>query len=215
MPWRLLPLIALLLSLTAHADLIAEYRIDDGQQLTLSYRDPDHIRVQLGAGQLLLVNGEQTLLVAEQGGTRMAVDLDRMGALLGMAPPTSVEVPDADSVRISATGRSETVAGYTGEWYIIDDGRNEYRAVLTEAPDVVELTRAFAQVANRLGKMLGPQQAGRLRHLMDEAMQRGPGGVLRQADRLELLSVREEALPISAYQLPEGVPLMSLPNFNR
>lgn len=194
------------------ADLTGEYAMAEQQRLVLNYRDDNHIRVQFGSSDLLLVIGDKTWLVTDRGGSRMAMDLDQMGALLGMAGRAGgINLPPPGSVQMQPTGKTETVAGYEGEWYIIDDGENQYRAVLTDAADVVTLTRAFGQVAGRLGRLLGPEMAGNMQQLMDEALEHGPGGVLRQADQLQLVSIERTDLPDSNYQLPAGTPTLGLP----
>lgn len=211
---RKLAAILLLLAMApfSQADLVGHYILKEGRNLTLSYRDDQNIRVEMDGGHLLLVNGGKVLLVANQGGHRVALDMNQMGALLGgMAGPGNVNLPDAGSVSLKATGERAKVAGYEGEWYLIDDGEKQYRALLTTAQPVVQLTRAFAQIATRMSKLLGPQQASKLQQLMDDAMQKGPGGVLQQADALQLEQVQQRQLPDSTYQLPPGVPLLSLP----
>lgn len=209
-------LLLLLLSLvpSAFADLTGEYLMSGDQRLILDYRDDNHIRAQLGSGDMLLVSGSKTWLVTDRGGSRMAIDVDQMGLLLGMVGGAAeAAIPAAGSVRIEATGDTETLAGYQGEWYVMDDGEHQYRVLLSDAPEVVTLTRGFARIAARLSKMLGPERAGELQQLMDEAMQQGPGGVLRQADQLRLTAVRQDTLPGSTYQLPADAQPVSLPGF--
>lgn len=205
-------LVLLTMAPFSQADLIGHYILQEGRNLKLSYRDDQNIRVEMDGGHLLLVKGGKVLLVANQGGHRVALDMNQMGALLeGMTGSNNVKLPDAASVSLKATGEFAKVAGYEGEWYLIDDGEKQYRALLTTAQPVVQLTRAFAQIATRMGKLLGPQQASKLQQLMDDAMQKGPGGVLQQADALQLKQVQQQSLPDSTYQLPDGVPLLSLP----
>lgn len=200
----------------SHADLIGEYALDDDQRLVLSYRDDNHIRVELGGSDLLLISQGRTLLVTQRGGQPMAVDLDQMGPLLGILgqKASTVDIPKAGTVQMAATGKSETVAGYRGEWYLISEGDRQYRALLSSAPDVVALTRAMGQVAGRLSQLLGPQQAGDLQQLMAEALRHDPGGVLR-AEQLRLLTVTEEERPDTHYRLPAGTTLMGLPGLSR
>ena len=101
---------------TGWADIVGTWKTGNGETLTVSYRDKNHIRMDAGAEGYMLVSGDKVYLVSQSDGKWMAMDMDEMAGMMklfGQKPPHTTG-ESAGETRFEPTGRKETIAGYEG-----------------------------------------------------------------------------------------------------
>ncbi|MCS3904093.1 hypothetical protein J2T55_002126 [Methylohalomonas lacus] len=163
----------------------------------------EHMRMDFPAqpGTHIVVRDGQSFAVTHESGRSVVMDMATMGqmaplfgARLGLPMNRAVSV---DGIR--PLGESETVAGVRGARYRIDwtDAEGRPRSdtvVLTDDPRVVELTQA-------LRRHVESMQIAVARPISVALRERGQG-VLRFADRFEVVSISERVPPAEAFALP-------------
>ena len=111
----------------AYAGTVSRWNLPDGKMFTLTYQDKQHIRIELGKGHQLLINGAKSHLVTRQGSQRIAMDLANMGGALeafgGLMMQNAQQRVDelkGSKVQFKKTGRIERIGGYRGEVYQVN-----------------------------------------------------------------------------------------------
>lgn len=204
--------LVLAMPLPALADVIGTYLITHGdrtQSMTLTYKDDQHIRMDTGQGNYLLITGDKVYAVANAQGKVQAVDLASMPKFL----LPKGKAADEGNVAIRKTGRSETIAGIKGDVYeIVVDGETS-EAVLSTDRRAAPLSKAFLAMAKRMGDVLGGDTADAIEAATREAQKYGYGALLRANRQMVLQAVADSPLPVSYYQLPPGVTPTEIPAF--
>lgn len=214
MKTALLALAALVLAAPAHADLLGRYSLPGNNALVIYYQDEHNIRVDLKNQGYMLFTGNGMYMVMEQGGMRMAMDLQEMGDMVsGMRDRAIGKGRDPSELvpQIEATGRQVEVAGYQGQVHKVTVGQNRTEMVLTKDPQVVKITDAFLTAMNRLGHVMRPEDRKATAAAIAELEGTGYTGLLKQSDGVTLKTIEEVDKPDSFYQLPAGVPLIRMP----
>lgn len=194
----------------ALADTIGTYAAGDAQQtqeMTISYKDDQHVRMDVGQGNYLLMTGARAYMVSNQGGRLMAIDMD---SIPKFAIPKAKPVNLAD-FRITKTTRTETIAGIQGDVYEITYDNQKHETVLSPDKRALGLNKAFLAMAKRLAQSLGADTAAEIELATREAQKHGYGGLLRSDRNLVLQSVADKTMPAGYYELPPGVAPMQLP----
>lgn len=192
------------------ADTVGTYLLGDPQKqhaMTISYKDDQHVRMETGEHGYMLMTGSKFYMVTTEHGQTRAIDMD---TLPQFAVPKQDKKFDPSKVKITKTGRSETVAGIKGDVYTIDteDGHHA-EVVLSTDKRVVPLTSAFHALAKHMAeKFDGSASAG-----IELAYSKGYGALLRSNQNMVLQSVGDKSLPASNYELPAGVTPMQMPSF--
>lgn len=208
-----LALAALLASLsaTALADTVGTYLLASegkSQTMTVSYKNDQSIRMDVGQGTYMLVSGAKVYMVTSQGGQTTVVDMD---TLPKFAVPQGKATEAQGKAKVTKTGRTETIAGVKGDvWEIVADGQ-KHEAVISTDKRVQGLNKAFNALARRMGQALGGDSARQIELALAEAQKHGTGGLLRSDRNMVLQSVSERSLPSSHYQLPAGAKPMTMP----
>jgi hypothetical protein len=204
-----LALTAALLAGAAHAELKGSYKLQDGQQLDLYYRDNQHMRASVGDDKQLVMKGAETWVLKRQEGQWLALNVEGAGALLrAMGKPA---IADTGPVSLRALGRKETVAGYAGDVYELTSGDKKYEVVLSDHPDVLALTTGWRHMAQKLAQNLGEDEAQRLQQALKAIPQNG--GLLRQGDNLALLGI-DKQVPRTSADMPPDVRVVQLPQLS-
>ena len=209
----------------AYAGTVSQWNLPDGKMFTLSYEDKQHMRIELGKGHEVLINGSKSHLVTRQGGQRIAMDLANMGGALevfgGMMMQNAQQrVNDfqGSKVQFRKTDRVERIAGYRGEVYevrlISTKGTEQHEIVVSKHPDILALQAAFLELGKRASKIVPNNQGlGTMNYFSRQAQSVGIGGVLRYGSDLTLRNVKQKKLAVNAFQLPHDVALITLPVF--
>lgn len=191
--FRFVSFMALMFTLTAHAELKATYHLQQAKQtLDLYYLDNNHLRANYADKQQLVLKGSESWLLHQQSGQWLAVDANQAGALLKAARGDEFKAPSGP-VQLRDTGRKEIVAGYNGKVFELTVGDNKSEIVLTDNPDVLALTNGWRTLALKLSSSLGPEQSAQLQQALTKIPQTGVGGLLRQGNDLILVSVEKRA----------------------
>ncbi len=210
---------------TAYAGTISRWNLPDGKMFTLTYQDNQHIRIELGKGHQLLINGAKSHLVTRQGSQRIAMDLANMGdaleafgGLMMQNAQQRVDELKGSKVQFKKTGRIERIGGYRGEVYQVNlsspKGNETHEIVVSNHPDILALQDIFLELGKRASKVL-PNNQGlvTMNYFSRQAKSVGIGGVLRYGSDLSLREVEKKKLVSGAFQLPQGVTLITLPVF--
>lgn len=205
----------------SHADLSGTWQLDGKQSLTLALAD-DQTRLDVGNQHTMLISPTQAFFITQQGGRRLAMDLDQMAGMLSLfGGAIQQQVQQAaggevsDTVRLHDTGRQETVAGFAGRVFLIKrPGQADQELVLSKDPALIKLQQAYHQLGERLTQLVrNPGLSQTFALVNQQASELGYQGVLRYQDRFVLQSVSRQALPDSHFQLPPGTTRMTLPGF--
>lgn len=214
--WSRYVFIALLFASAAHAELKGSYSLQQGKKtLDLYYLDDHHMRANLADQQQLVLKGSESWLLQRQGEQWLAVDADQAAALLKAAHGEELNKQEIGTVQLRDTGRTETVAGYSGKVFELHVGDNTSEIVLTDNPDVLALTNGWRTLALKLSRGLGAKQSLQLQQALAQIPQRGMGGLLRQGKDLTLVAIdkgvgaRDVDFPANTQVLPK----LQIPGF--
>lgn len=213
--FRFISLIALMFTLTAHAELKATYQLHQAKQtLDLFYLDDNHLRANYADKQQLVLKDSESWLLHQQNGQWLAMDANQAGALLKAARGNEIKAPTGP-VELRDTGRKEIVAGYTGHVFELIIGDHKSDIVLTDNPDVLALTNGWRTLAIKLSSSLGAEQSAQLQQALAKIPRSGVGGLLRQGNDLTLVSVEKRA-GANAVDFPANtqiLPTLRIPGF--
>lgn len=200
------------------AEVTGVYEIADGQTMELSYKDGEHMRMNMpGSDQFMLVSGDKTYMVRKQEGQWMAMDMAAMGKMMqqmgrqggqGSAGQESGDVGEAD---FRNTGRTETIAGYEGSVYeVTDTDGNTSEVVLSDHEDIVQLSRGWVEFSTNMADNMGAMN----KQMKEDMLSRGDideyGGILRVDDDMHVKSVSTDSKGSSHYELPEGTKVQDM-----
>lgn len=199
---------ALLASTSALADITATYKIREGGDLTISYRDDNHVRMDVPGNGYALLIGEKLYLVSQEGGQWIATDLSQMQGLMANMPFSSSapgrEKSQSDFSFVD-TGKEEVVAGYTGSVFEVTqkDSGKRHQVVLTDHDDVVDLYKGLLGVTQKIIQSLGAGSG-----MPDLPAVRG--GLLRRDADIVLTSLDKSDKGKNYFALPAGVKVHDL-----
>ncbi|OOG22321.1 hypothetical protein B1C78_15200 [Thioalkalivibrio denitrificans] len=201
----LICLLALSFAGAVQADTRLVYETPDGE-LTLEYRDDDHMRFRMPDGGFMLVTGGEGYALSRDEGGWTAVSAEQIRAMVRTGGGSG------EQVRLTALGRHETVAGIRGERYRVevgDDWSNEWRddgEVVLSSDDRVRVSgRAMRRMAELFGDM------------DDMAAFSEATGVdvnrvgLLETEEMRLVSVNTDRLSDQTFQMPPNVRHQELP----
>lgn len=204
---RILALSLVLFSFPAMADITASYQVNGKQNMQVSYKDDNHLRLNMGAESYALYVEGKVYMVTKAGGSWMATDLAQLKQMMSNMPfgQKSQPAPASEKdYKMVKTGRTETVAGYEGNVYEFTDLRNneKYEAVLSEHDDIASLYKGLMKISREIANSAG----------MGSQIPEMPavkGGLLRQGKNLRLTSVDKADKGLAYYQLPAGVQMQT------
>lgn len=193
------------------ADTVATYDMKDQGSLVISYRDDDHIRMDTGEDSYMLVTGGKVYGVSRDNGKWTAVDMEQVGRLgRSLGFNKGQQKDDATDVKFQKTGRTETIAGYKGDVYIVEvtdaqGGKDQHEVVFGKHRDLETLNRDWKAFGSHLGNAMQMKNLQGLEYQTTQGRQQELGTALRYEDRMILRSVAKQSLGSSHYELPEGV----------
>ncbi len=198
----------MLASLPVLADITASYKIREGGTMQISYRDDQHVRMDVPGGGYALLSGDKMYMVNKEAGQWVATDMDQMKGMMANMPFSGGARDKEKSERDFSfvdTGKKETVAGYTGKLFEITDKTNgkTYQAVLSDHDDIVALYRGLLRVSQKIVNSMG----------MGKGMPDLPasrGGLLRKDQDILLTSLDKSDKGSSYYKLPAGVKIRDM-----
>lgn len=212
---RVFLMLMLLAPLGATAGVSGVYQLSSGQNMELSYKDSDHMRMSMPGGHFMLVNGDKVFMVRKQGGQWIAMNMAEMGKMMqdkGMKAQKNKQVQQAaDQVTLKKTGRTETVAGYKGTVYRVTDGQGHTdEVVFSQHEDIVKLSRGWVEFSSRMASSMGMMN-DEMQDILDQQDIDERGGMLRVGDDMRLESVSTGTKGSEFYQLPEGTRVQRMP----
>jgi hypothetical protein len=205
-------LAGLLTAMPALADVTAVYQLDRKNQMTVSVRDQNHVRMDVAKDMFLLLKGEKTYSVRKEGNGWVAMDMDQIRKMtegFGGMPMNDAD-DEGPQGSFRDTGRTETVAGYKGKVYEITDGDGERtEVVLTDHKDLTTITQAMTRFGVQSASNMGFAGAGKVPDL--SGMAGGYTGLLRQDKHMTLLSVDKSGKGSGYFDLPPGTVMEKMP----
>lgn len=201
-----------LFSAISHGDIVARYALGE-ETVVLSYRDPQHIRLDTSRGGYSLISGDRAVAVINQGDRQMVMDVDQMGAVLKAFrnKPDTAEVPSSEQVTVTPTGERREIAGIKGRVFVINDGKRDYSVVLTDHDLVVTAGEAMAKFFRRFANSMKNDQGARLLALEKVYRDQEYRGLLQAQGGLKLLAIAEEERPGDFYRAPASAVSFTMP----
>jgi hypothetical protein len=200
-------------AVTAQADVQGVYSMQRGGSMKISYKDENHIRIDMMKNSFILIRKDSTLIVNKSPGQGwMAMDMAKMG---GMAQSMMGKPAQSSwtNIKIKKTGKRETVAGYKGQVYnmtaIINGKRETHEMVLSREPEVMAMHKALGLHARRMAKSMGNTNDMDYREMQKQMDRQKIGGMLRYDKVLKLKSLGKKNLSANYYSLPPGTKDMS------
>ncbi len=215
----------LLLPGIVQAGLLATWSMQRGHSMTMEYQDKENFRINVGDSAYILMSQGKGYTVSQEGDEWVATSIESLKKMMeqsGMADLLKQAQGEAHQHQdlmpsIKETGRTETVAGITGQVYLLNPDPNNKKekpleVVFSNDPRLRRIQEAHIQ----LGKAWGTHmhgQGGSLTDLMQRYDQNGPGGaLLRYADIMRLESLEDVDLKDSRFTVPRiaemGMPAM-------
>ena len=201
-------------SAVAATDIIATYKYQDGNMLTIVTRDKDHVRMDTSPTSYMLLKGDKVYSVSQDDdGQWKVMDLGQMAAAASSSSVTSLfgggeQVPEQEySANYEKTGRKEKIAGYTGVVYNaeVKEGNEIVRrdeVVLCSHSDIKKVNDGWSAIAAKMSENMGQEMAKSIEQATKEAKAAGYGGMLRYGDEMQLHSLKKMNLNVSYYELP-------------
>ncbi|CAA0102888.1 Uncharacterised protein [Zhongshania aliphaticivorans] len=187
---------------TVQADIVAHYKIGK-ETLTLSYRDDQHIRVDRGQLGYSIINGDQAIIVLNQGGGRIVMNVDDIGRMINdLQGSQAPAIPHPSTVSLILTNKFSDVAGIKGRVYTASDARSTFLAVLTDNPSVKEASKGLRLFFRRFAGAMKNERGERLLSLEKSFQDLADSGVLQIEGGLKLLSINKRAQPDAFYTPP-------------
>lgn len=195
-------------------DLVASWSIKDGPPMTLELQDQDNFRMNMGEDSYILMSKGKGYMVSKEDGEWVATSMESMKKMMEMSGIRDMITrmgkknnQDNRPPQFKKTGRVETIAGITGQVYLVSmedpSGKQEtVEMVFGEDPRLIRLHQAQARWAESLG-MMGGQGGSSYSELIKKYAKNGPGGaMLRYADVMKLESIQEAKLNNSRFRVP-------------
>jgi hypothetical protein len=212
-------IIALLFSANlAWGVIVASWILCDGAVTKLSIHDDQHVRIDTNEKDTyMLLTNQKVYMVRKEKGQWSAFDMDQMsGIMQRFAKGTQSSGAQSDQQKFTDTGRYETIAGYKGKVYEVEEkdsaGKTQKEEiVLSRDPDIIKIHQGWIVFAARMAQMLGQDSARRLDQSLKSAKMEKRGGMLRYGKDMTLQSVEKPSLTMAYYQLPAGVSMMEMP----
>ena len=208
----MIALVSVLATTPALADVTAVYQLDRKNQMKVSVRDQNHVRMDVAADMFLLLKGDKTYSVRKEGNGWVAMDMDQIRKMtegFGGMPMNDAD-EEAPQGSFRDTGRTETVAGYKGKVYEVTDGDGERtEVVLTDHKDLTTITQAMTRFGAQSASNMGFAGAGNVPDL--SGMAGGYTGLLRQDKHMTLVSVDKSAKGSGYFDLPPGTVMEKMP----
>ena len=202
-------LTVMLLPLAAQADITAHYSTGQkGHDMSISVQDDTHVRLDIGPDSYALLSADIVYMLHKEKGQWYATDLAELKQYMaGMPMGKHVDRArkTADDFKFVDTGRTEKVAGYSGNVYqVIDLTTNKkYDVVLSKAEDIARVYRGLLEISRQMVSNMG----------MGKSMPELPdtrGGLLRQGNQFVLTGVDKADKGDSYYALPKGVQMRKM-----
>ena len=213
--YSIIALASVLVTAPALADVTAVYQLDRKNQMTVSVRDKNHVRMDMDKDTFLLLKGEKTYSVRKDGSRWVAMDMDEIGKMSGGFAGMAMEDEQFDDEAESQgsfrdTGRTETIAGYQGKVFeVIDQDGERTEVVLSNHKDLTAVTEAMARFGAQSASNMGFAGEGEMPDLSGVA--NGYTGLLRQDKHMKLVSVDKSAKGSAYFDLPPGTVMESMP----
>lgn len=208
------------------ADTTAVFNAGGNDQITIEYRDENHVRMSAPGGGYMIITGGEGYIASRDGNDwtvfavrDMAEMMSRFGANFGAMSMggDDISIVDAEGdIEVRNTGRRETVAGIQGEVYEVtatdaDGNRETTELVMSDDRDARDAYQGFMRITTLMGEMVGIQG---LDQLMDDAYGLGGKAVLRADNDWILTSLNTGNIPDANFNLPaEPMAIPSIPGF--
>lgn len=185
--------------------------------MEIEYLDEHNVRMNMqrkkGDDSYMLVRDGKAYMVSSSGGQTMVMDMEQLGSMArNMGADTGGnDLFKQELVKYDNTGKSETVAGYTGEIYNMtwrdSKGTHTADAVLSSHQDVRDFHDAWMHMAEVMASAISRQGISDKSIL--HFMKREGKGALRVGDDFHVVSIETKDINADRFRLP-AVP-MQLP----
>ena len=179
----------------------------DGESMRYEYRG-DAMRMSYGSGDdySLVVDGK-LYAVTFEGGEPTVIDASAMiQNLSSMMPDSTPDELSAEVLDMSPTGRTERVAGISGDVYEVrikgDDGKERTeQLVLSQDPRARELAKSLLRMAELISEFVGEDTTQRRDDIADR-LDVLDAGLLRFGSDLVVTEISDEVVSLQRFELP-------------
>ncbi|MBU1000971.1 MAG: hypothetical protein KKE73_00435 [Proteobacteria bacterium] len=181
--------------------------------MTLCVRDAEHVRMDTSPTSYMLLKGNRVYSVnRDDDGNWQVMDMEKMGAMasgMGSMFGGGTTDPVDYEMGYTKTGKTEKIAGYTGQVYtaeVKENGKLVSRdeVVLSPHGDLKKVNEGWVALARRMTGAMNHSGGAALEKSLQEAEESGYGGMLRSGDDLRLHDLKKKDLAASYYALPAG-----------
>jgi hypothetical protein len=199
---------------------VATWQQKGDTTLKIAMRDENHIRMDTGEGNYMLVSGEKVYMVTRSEGETNVMDMDQLAGLMSRFGATATGAGGASEHYQSSfkkAGRTETVAGYKGTVYISEtkdeSGQviDQSEVVFSKHKDIQRANKAWRTIAMRMGSIIGKDTSLAVDQATEKAEMSGYGGLLR-IDEMKLTGVEKPTLSAAYYELPQNAKMTDMPS---
>jgi len=187
-------------------------------RIGLEYLGGNKVRMdvsqQKGGNGYMLVRDGRAYMVSNSDGKNIVMDMAQLGSMASSmgADMGGNEAFKSELIDYRVTGRSETVAGYKGDVYILtwrdNEGTHTEEAVLSSHGNVREFSQAWMYLAETMIRSLGQQSIQD--NSMWNFMERERKGILRLGKDFRVVSI--ESKDIDPYRFTLPAKPMQMPN---
>jgi hypothetical protein len=179
----------------------------EGQTMVFEYAGDDFMRMGQTADNYMLVRDNNLYVVGNQDGQVMVFDASSMmrgfsGMLKQAAPSTTTN----EFVSLEKTGRRESIAGITGEVYlltVIEDGKQRTdEAVMSDDPRAIEFRDALFVMARAATAALDDDGASKNSKELKARLEETGMGILRVGQDLKVTAISGEQIAAARFALP-------------
>ncbi len=199
----------------AATDIVATYKYEDGNMVTIVTRDSQHVRMDTSPTSYMLLQEDKVYSVSKDENDQwMVMDMDQLKAVTSTdfmslfgGGTTETKKEEPYTATYEKTWQREKIAGYTGVIYNLEvkQGNQIVRrdeVVLGTHSDLKKVNKAWVAISAKMGEILGDEMAQSVEKATKEANEAGYGGMLRYGDEMILHSLRKMNLNLSYYRVP-------------
>jgi hypothetical protein len=188
----------------------------EGQSMTFEYADGNLLRMSTSEDSYMLMRDNTLFIVANEGGEPMVFNASSMmRGFSGMIQQAAPAATTNEFVALKKTGRTETVAGITGDVYrltMLEEGKERTEEVVMSNDErAIEFRDALFVMARATMAALDNPESKANSEEMEAQLRKTGMGILRVGDEMAVSRISGETIAAARFDLPaEPMDMQSL-----